>query len=659
MENYAFDQNEIQDHEPHVQHKALPQTATPLAINRGKKGRTTSLTVQNEQITFSWEGITVQTSSSNNRCFGFKRRLVSEPKKILKNVSGFVKPGQLVAIMGASGAGKSTLINSLTYRNLNGLEIISGTRYANGVVVNPNSLTAVSGYVQQDDLFIGTLSVREQLEFQALVRMESQIPKSTRMEMVDAVIQELGLEKCQNQIIGVPGKLDGISGGEMKRLAFACEVLTNPSLLFCDEPTTGLDSYMAQNVVQVLRALAAKGKTIVCTIHQPSSQVFALFDRILLMAEGRLAYIGDLAKAAMFFDRIGLPCPDMYNPADHYIHVLAVTPGKEDECRTKVKEICDLFENSLEGKHVFNEVQNQKNNVGSIPNLGNGNESGKVSPYRASWMEQFKALLWRSWLSVIKNPSVTKVRFVQTLLISLVLGLIYLNQELSQEGVMNINGALFLLLTNMTFMNLFTVMNVFSMELPIFLREHFNGMYRVDVYYICKQLAELPVFLVFPILFVSIYYWMVGLNPLAGRFFVTMAIATLLAQVVISFGYFISCVTPSLSVALALAPPLTIPIMLFGGFFLNFEAIPKWLGWLQYLSWFKYGNEILVINQWKGVALNCTERCNFETGQDVIDFYNFNEDNYGFDIAMLVVMTILFRILGFLALLARTYQKQI
>lgn len=121
--------------------------------------------------------------------------------------------------------------------------------------MNPNSLTAVSGYVQQDDLFIGTLSVREQLEFQALVRMETQIPKSTRMEMVDAVIQELGLEKCQNQIIGVPGKLDGISGGEMKRLAFACEVLTNPSLLFCDEPTTGLDSYMAQNVVQVLRSV--------------------------------------------------------------------------------------------------------------------------------------------------------------------------------------------------------------------------------------------------------------------------------------------------------------------------------------------------------------------------------------------------------------------
>ena len=122
-------------------------------------------------------------------------------------------------------------------------------------MVTPNSLTAVSGYVQQDDLFIGTLSVRETLRFQALVRMERQIPRKLRMERVESVIQELGLSKCADTLIGVPGRLEGISGGELKRLAFACEVLTNPALFFCDEPTSGLDSYMAQNVVTVLRSV--------------------------------------------------------------------------------------------------------------------------------------------------------------------------------------------------------------------------------------------------------------------------------------------------------------------------------------------------------------------------------------------------------------------
>ena len=181
-------------------------------------------------------------------------------------------------------------------------QVSSGTRYANGIKVNMNSLTSVSGYVQQDDLFIGTLTVKETLQFQALVRMDSHIPKRKRLERVDDVINELGLNKCADQLIGIPGRMKGISGGELKRLAFACEVLTNPPLLFCDEPTSGLDSYMAQNVVTVLKALAQQGKTIVCTIHQPSSQVFALFDRILLMAEGRLAFLGDISRCKEFFN---------------------------------------------------------------------------------------------------------------------------------------------------------------------------------------------------------------------------------------------------------------------------------------------------------------------------------------------------------------------
>lgn len=172
------------------------------------------------------------------------------------------------------------------------------------------------------------------------------------MERVEAVIVELGLSKCSDTVIGVPGRIKGISGGEMKRLAFACEVLTNPSLLFCDEPTSGLDSYMAQNVVQVLRNLARQGKTIVCTIHQPSSQVYDMFDKILLMAEGRLAYLGSLDGVKSFFAENRLACPVDFNPADHFVQVLAIPPGNEVEARRNVKAICDTFDSSQEGKNV-------------------------------------------------------------------------------------------------------------------------------------------------------------------------------------------------------------------------------------------------------------------------------------------------------------------
>jgi len=182
----------------------------------------------------------------------FKKSEAKPVKTIVNNVSGVVKPGEVVAIMGASGAGKSTFLNALVFRNTQGLDI-DGQRYFNGNVATPNAMRAVSAYIQQADLFIGTLTPREHLTFMSRVNMDKSVPRSMRKERVDAVIEELGLSKCQNTIIGIPGYIKGISGGESKRLAFATEILTNPPLLFCDEPTSGLDSFMAENVVKMLQ----------------------------------------------------------------------------------------------------------------------------------------------------------------------------------------------------------------------------------------------------------------------------------------------------------------------------------------------------------------------------------------------------------------------
>ena len=170
----------------------------------------------------------------------------------------------------------------------------------------------------------------------------------------------------------------------------------------------------------------------------------------------------------------------------------------------------------------------------------------------------------------------------------------------------------------MTFANMFAVINVICMELPIFLREHFNGMYRTDVYFITKQLAELPVFFITPLIFVGIIYYMVGLNHHIDRFFITLGIAELVTQVVLSFGegmfvffdnhsvlsssgYLLSCAAPNIAFALAVGPAIFVPLMFFGGFLVVISTIPDALRWLQYLSWFRWSNEALLINQWKGV----------------------------------------------------------
>ncbi|KAH0815629.1 hypothetical protein GEV33_007162 [Tenebrio molitor] len=248
-----------------------------------------------------------------------------------KHVSGVAYPCELLAILGSSGAGKTTLLNALTFQSPSSIAV-SGIRCVNGVPVAPKTLTSQSAYVQQDDLFIGNLTVKEHLVFQALLRMDRHISYTQRMRRVEEVILEFGLTKCQNTQIGI-----------------LAEVLTNPKLMFCDEPTSGLDSFMAFTVIQVLKSMAMAGRTVVCTIHQPSSELYSLFDKLLLMSEGRTAFLGSPEEADIFFKQLEAPCPKNYNPADYFIQLLAIIPEKEESSRQAVNMICDKFERSTIG----------------------------------------------------------------------------------------------------------------------------------------------------------------------------------------------------------------------------------------------------------------------------------------------------------------------
>ncbi|XP_069178586.1 protein white isoform X2 [Procambarus clarkii] len=614
-----------------------------------------------DQITYSWNNVNVYSNPDAAASSGFFRRKKKESteKHILKNVTGICRPGELLAIMGASGAGKTTLLNVLTHRNNDKLRV-TGDLYVNGRAVDPDALTSRSAYVQQDDLFIGMLTVREQLKFQAMLRMDRYLTFDQRMTRVDEVISELGLSKCADTKIGVPGRIKGISGGEMKRLAFACEVLTNPPLMFCDEPTSGLDSFMAQNVVAVMKNMAERGKTIISTIHQPSSEVYAMFDRVLLMAEGRVAFLGEVDAAYQFFNRIGLPCPPNYNPADFFISTLAVQPGKEEACRRAITMICDEFSKSDDGVSISRAVKENSKEMEQQRYDSLGDQEVRKSPYKASWWTQFRNVLWRSWLEVIREPMLIKVRFLQVMAIALLIGLIYWGQQLTQEGITNINGALFLLLTNMTFQNVFGVVSTFCAQLPIFLREHFNGMYRADVYFLSKMLAETPFHITYPFAFVAIVYNMVGFTGDYVNFFICAGIVVLVANCAISFGYMISCMAKNLSVALAISAPFIIPLMLFGGFFLNSGSTPSYLTWMKYLSWFSYGNEALLVNQWKeveNIACNKNQTC-FPNGLAVLSFLHYENGSIIYDVFCLLILSVAYRTVAFFALLAKTYRKQ-
>ena len=239
-------------------------------------------------------------------------------RKILSNVTGSVHPGELLAIMGASGAGKTSFLDILARKNKRGA--VMGDFWLNGEKVASDEFRSVIGFVDQDDTMLPTLTVHETILDSALLRLPKDMSRSAKEQKVEDVERQLGIYHIRHQLIGSEEGTRGISGGEKRRVGIACELVTSPSILFLDEPTSGLDAYNAFNVVECLVNLVKTyNRTVVLTIHQPRSNIVALFDQLMLLAEGRVVYSGPFHKCQSYFDSIGYACPPGFNIADYLV----------------------------------------------------------------------------------------------------------------------------------------------------------------------------------------------------------------------------------------------------------------------------------------------------------------------------------------------------
>uniref|UniRef100_A0A914P6S2 AAA+ ATPase domain-containing protein n=1 Tax=Panagrolaimus davidi TaxID=227884 RepID=A0A914P6S2_9BILA len=317
-------------------------------------------------------------------------------KLILNHCFGAAYPGEVLALMGASGAGKTTLMNILTQRNLDTVST-TGTIKINDAEVGQSTLRKLSAYAQQDDLFISTMTVKEHLNFTALMKMGKHYSSRQREKRVQSVMEDLALTKCQNTLIGNPQRgIKGISGGEKKRLSFASEVLK--------------------------QLASRKNMTIVCTIHQPSSFIFSLFDRVCFMGEGRTAFLGTIAEAREFWKSLKDPVPEKSNPADHFISSLAIKGGEEAESHERATHICNSFIKSSLGQELNQTALGEESSSSSSTAIsmesiweGNAKLKGKTfQRYKATWFQQFFGLLKRSFLGNLRNPVVLHVRIFQT-----------------------------------------------------------------------------------------------------------------------------------------------------------------------------------------------------------------------------------------------------
>lgn len=596
------------------------------------------------EITLQWTDLTLKLQAKN------PATKQTEDKQILTNVSGAARPGELLVIMGPSGTGKSTLLDCISGRNTN----VEGSITANGVQWS-KALMRFSSYVKQDDMFYATITVREHLLFQARLRMGPHTTTEQHVERVDTVLEELGLTKCRDTLIGGI-RLRGISGGERKRLSFATEILTNPSLLFVDEPTSGLDSYMAEAVMIQLQQLAREGRTVVTTVHQPSSELFTLFDTLYLLCDGVTVYNGKASEAVAYFAELGFQCPGFVNPTDYFMRQLVVLDREKDEAGVKRLE---LLKDEWAHKYAAVVDARTSGDVSLLEDASSGADGYQDT--RLSPWAQMEVLASRNVLRLVRDRISFRANFFLQLFISAIVGLIYLQLDIDQTGIQNFAGAFFVVVVNQTFTTTSPLFIAIPTELPMVLHEYKSGLYRLAVWYLAKILSELPLQVFMPFVFFIPTYFLIGIGHGFATYITLQAFVVLVNFGAVGVGYMVSCLCRRVEIAPIVGIVILMPFMLFGGLFLNASSSPPYFVWIQYISPIKYGYEGMMKVFWHKVStVPCasSQNCIARTGQEVLAYYSMDGMSTAFDAVMLIVLGVVFRLIGLVALWHNVREKK-
>ncbi|CAN6465112.1 unnamed protein product [Victoria cruziana] len=458
-------------------------------------------------------------------------------KDILKGITGYANPGEVVALMGPSGSGKTTLLNVLSGR-VKQRHICGGSVTYNDLPFS-KPLKSRIGFVTQDDVLFPHLTVRETLTYSALLRLPRTFTKQEKEERALLVISELGLERCLDTIIG-GSFVRGVSGGERKRVCIGNEILINPSLLFLDEPTSGLDSTAALRIIQILHAIAEAGKTVITTIHQPSSRLFQKFDKLIILGKGNLLYFGKAADATCYFSTIGCSPLIPMNPAEFLIDLangnvtdITVPSELEDkvntgsprtETRTGKLSPSDVHDYLVEAfeTRVADEEKKKLLKPSPIDDELKSKVLSKQREWGTSWAEQFSILFCRG-LKERRHEYLSWMRTTQVFSTAIILGLLWWHSDVhSPKNLEDQAGLLFFIAVFWGFFPVFTAIFTFPQERAMLAKERSSDMYRLSAYFVARTSSDLPLDLILPVIFLGIVYFMAGLKLDASAFFLTM-----------------------------------------------------------------------------------------------------------------------------------------
>ncbi|ESQ52364.1 hypothetical protein EUTSA_v10016144mg [Eutrema salsugineum] len=500
--------------------------------------------------------------------------------QLLSDITGAFRPGVLTALMGISGAGKTTLLDVLAGRKTSGY--IEGDIRISGFPKVQETFARVSGYCEQTDIHSPNITVEESLIYSAWLRLVPEIDPKTKIRFVREVMETIELEEIKDAMVGVAGA-SGLSTEQRKRLTVAVELVANPSIIFMDEPTTGLDARAAAIVMRAVKNVAETGRTIVCTIHQPSIDIFEAFDELVLLKRGgRMIYTGPLGQYSshviQYFQSIPgvAKIKDKYNPATWMLEVTSQSIETELNIDfAKIYHESDLYKSNFE---LVKELRK--------PEIGSSDLHFERT-FAQNWWGQFKSCLWKMSLSYWRSPSYNLVRIAHTLISSLIFGVLFWKQGQkidTQQNLFTVLGAVYGLVLFLGINNCSLALQYFETERNVMYRERFAGMYSAFAYAFAQVVTEIPYIFIQSAEFVIVIYPMMGLYASAYKVF--WCLYSMFCNL-LCFNYlalFLISITPNFMVAAILQSLFFVVFNLFAGFLIPGPQIPKWWVWLYNLT---------------------------------------------------------------------------
>ncbi|XP_041921313.1 ATP-binding cassette sub-family G member 8 [Alosa sapidissima] len=607
-------------------------TGSPKAIKKGHVIRLFSSAEEDSSLYFTYSGGQNKLEVNNlhyevdtaaqipwyEKLSEFKMpwEVQGSKQKAIQGLNLHVHSGQMLAVIGSSGCGKTSLLDIITCRDEGGT-MTSGQVLINGTPSTPSLVRKSIAHVRQDDRLLPHLTVRETLAFVAKLRLPTHFSQKQRDQRVDDVIAELRLRQCANTRVG-NDYVRGVSGGERRRVSIAVQLLWNPGILILDEPTSGLDSFTAHNLVITLSRLAQGNRLVLLSVHQPRSDIFQLFDLVVLLAAGSPVYCGPAQDMVSYFTSLGHPCPRLCNPSDYYVDLISIdrrSAEREAECLDQARVLAAQFVEKVRGTHDF--VWKSQDSASPSPARRSPTRSSSGSAEQVITvsnnkdrlpgpLDQFTILFRRQVYNDYRDLVTLLVHGLESLLMSLLIGFLYYGAGPDKLNTQDTVALLYMIGALTPFAVVLDVIAKCHSERAMLYHELEDGMYSVTSYFFAKIVGELPEHCVFTLVYGVPIYWLAGMNEAVDRFFLNFLLVWLMVYCSRAMALFVAATFPTLQTSAFMGNAFFTVFYLTGGFVISLENLWLVASWLSHASFMRWGFDGMLQVQFEGLQLPVT-----------------------------------------------------